>query len=274
MQGYEVTLPGGLSKAGKLYKKAIFKPVTGKVEQTLIEQKSDSNRPDCITGLLSASLYKIGGFSVDDQLVSELCVADRKFLLIQLAILLNDDLLWLKICCQQCHEYFDVDINRSSLPVKLADNGFPITTIRLGDNVVVARVPNGNDQSVIHELTDDEAMAELLFNCILSVNDSEVTKAFVNQLSELEIENIDQALDQLAPAVCDQIQVSCPDCSYQQQVQLDHINLTGIDKIHFYDEIHTLASQYHWSEASILELPQERRRLYLDLINRSSGYSA
>jgi hypothetical protein len=35
--------------------------------------------------------------------------------------------------------------------------------------------------------------------------------------------------------------------------------------------VHVLASTYHWSERQILGLPRSRRRLYLDLIDRSRG---
>ena len=273
MQVYEVTLPGGLLKNGKPTKKAIFKPVTGKLEQTLIDYSLDSNRPEYVTQLLVTALDKIGDFTVNDEIISELCVADRQYLLLKLATILNGNLMWLKVCCQHCHEYFDVDLNRSELPVKGATREFPLVTINLENDVVVARVPNGNDQYKIHELPDDEAMLELLYNCIQSVNKSDVTKQFIKQLSVNEIEKIDLSLDEVAPAVCDQVLVSCPECNHEQQIRLDHSALTGIDKRVFYDEVHTLASQYHWSEDSILELPKERRRLYLELINQSSGYT-
>jgi hypothetical protein len=36
-------------------------------------------------------------------------------------------------------------------------------------------------------------------------------------------------------------------------------------------DIHTIACNYHWSEAEILALPQKRRRRYLRLIDRARG---
>lgn len=273
MRGREVTLPGGLFRDGRLVNRAIFKPVTGKIEQTLIEYRSDKNRPEYITHLLAAAVDKVGKYPVDNEIISELCVADRQFLLLKLAEILNGDLMWLKICCQRCQEYFDVDIKRSELPVKPATAEYPNATISLENDTVVARVPNGNDQYQIQTLDDDQAMTELLYHCILSVNNAVVSRQYIEQLSDEQINRIDQTLDEISPAVCDQILVSCPECHHQQQVRLDHSRLTGIDKKMFYDEVHTLASQYHWSENSILDLPKERRRLYLELINRSSGYT-
>lgn len=273
MLGYEVTLPGGLSKDGKLVNRTTFKPLTGKVEQTFIEYSPDSGRPEFVTNILAAALDKIGSYYANEEIVSELCVADRQYLLLKLATILNGDLMWLKVCCQYCHEYFDVDIRRSELPVEGASSEYPLVTIKLGDDVIVARVPNGNDQNKIQDLSDDEAMSELLYSCILTVNNSDVTEQYVRQLSEKEIETIDQLLDEVSPAVCDKVLVSCPECDNEQKIRLDHSSLTGINKRQFYDEVHTLASQYHWSENSILELPKERRMLYLELINSSSGYT-
>jgi hypothetical protein len=38
-----------------------------------------------------------------------------------------------------------------------------------------------------------------------------------------------------------------------------------------YDEVHTLAWHYHWSEAEILALPRVRRQLYLSRVDRARG---
>ena len=67
--------------------------------------------------------------------------------------------------------------------------------------------------------------------------------------------------------------MNCPECGREQFAELDHYGLSIINRHHFYDEVHTLASHYHWSEQAILELPQARRRLYLGMINRSTGLS-
>ena len=94
---------------------------------------------------------------------------------------------------------------------------------------------------------------------------------FFSRLNESDIEAIDEALDTASPSVCDQLLVTCPECDCSQRAELDHYTLSGINERLFYDEIHTLASHYHWSEEAILNLPRKRRRLYLSLINRSAG---
>ena len=96
-------------------------------------------------------------------------------------------------------------------------------------------------------------------------------KEFIHKLSESDIDAIDKALDEVSPAVCNQLLVTCPECGREQFAELDHYAMGGMNGHFFFDEVHTLASHYHWSEAAILDLPQARRRLYLGMINRSAG---
>ena len=42
--------------------------------------------------------------------------------------------------------------------------------------------------------------------------------------------------------------------------------MTGLERL--YEEIHVLATHYHWSEPAILALPRSRRQRYLALIAR------
>ena len=114
-------------------------------------------------------------------------------------------------------------------------------------------------------------MQRLLQSCIRLVNGEAPAKEFINKLSEPDIETIDEALDEASPAVCSQLLVTCPECTREQYAELDHYDLAGMNEHSFDDEVHTLASHYHWSEAAILDLSQARRRRYLDLISRSAG---
>ena len=98
-------------------------------------------------------------------------------------------------------------------------------------------------------------------------------ESFISNLSEADIEVIDEAMDAVSPAVCNQLLVTCPECGQEQQANLDHYAQASLNEHLFYDEIHTLASHYHWSEADILNLPQQKRRRYLELISRSISVS-
>jgi len=272
MNGMEVKLPGGLSKNGIIHRQVRFLPLTGRVEQTLIELGMVVNRPEYVTSVLTSVLDCIGDQKVDAECVSDLCVADRQYLMSRLAAMINGEQMWLKVTCAHCNSFFDVDVQRCDLPVKEAGEDFPLLTIHLKEWNIVARIPTGEDQAQLARLSDEEKVMEyLLRNCIKSVNGKKPKKDFYSMLSESDINIIDDALDEVAPAICNRLLVKCPECTAEQYIELDHYAISSSNEYNFYEEVHTLASNYHWSESAILDLPQSKRRRYIDLINRSKG---
>lgn len=274
MHGLAVTLPGGLAENGSLQRQARFRRLTGKVEQALIDLNTDLDRPAFVTAVLAAALERIGDQPADSRRVDDLCVADRQYLMLRLAALIDGEQVWLKVNCGHCKALFDVDLSLDDLPVKPAGPSFPLATLRIEGRALVVRVPTGADQALIGTQSEREAMMMLLQSCIQSVDGQPPAREYIRALSQSAIEGIDSALDDVSPAVCNQLLVVCPECGNKQQADLDHYALTGLHKYFFYEEVHTLASHYHWSEAAILDLPQARRRLYIDMINRSAGLHA
>ena len=269
-QGVEVRLPGGLAENGHLERRAKFHLLTGRIEQSLIESKMNRDRPAYVTDVLSRVLKNIGKLPADPAHVSRLCVADRQYLMLRLAALLNGEQLWLKVDCGHCHSVFDVELRRCDLPIKEAGEGYPKIKLQLNKWDIEAGVPTGRDQEGLGDLTEAEAVLRLLQQCIYTVNGRPPAEDFFSRLTEKHIAAIDKALDEVSPAVCDRLVVICPECDQKQYAKLDHYEDDAPDEYLFYDEIHTLASHYHWSEAEILDLPRAKRRRYLDMINRSS----
>jgi hypothetical protein len=269
--GIEVKIPGGLLNNGSIERQVRFLPLTGRIEQTLIDSGKNLDRPGYVTTVLASALDSIGEQPADARGVADLCVADRQYLMLRLGAMLDGEQMWLKVDCAHCDSLFDVDVQRCDLPVKQAGQDFPRVTLRVKEWEIDVRVPTGADQALIGEQSDEKAMQQLLRSCIRSVNGEPPEKEFINCLSETDIEAIDEALDEASPGVCKQLCVTCPECGEEQYAELDHYSLAGMNEHYFYDEVHALASHYHWSEAAILDLPQARRRLYLRLINRSAG---
>lgn len=271
MHGIEVKLPGGLLKNGSIERLARFRQLTGRIEKNIIEIDMDCNRIEYVNAVLSHSLQSIGNCPVNNEHISALCIADRQYLMLRLSAMLDGEQMWLKISCNHCDSVFDIETKRCDLPVKEANEIFPDVTINLNSRMIKARIPNGADQQSIQNISDEQAMQTLLRRCVYSVDGETPDDAFFNSLTSSDIDTIDAALDESAPAVCNQLIVNCPECDQQQYANLDHYTVTGISEHNLYSDIHRLASHYHWSEEAILELPQSRRHLYLDLINRSTG---
>jgi len=206
---------------------------------------------------------------VDAETVANLCVADRQYLMLRLGAMLEGEQMWLKVACGHCDASFDVDVRRADLPIKPAGAGYPLVNLRCEGRNIEARIPTGADQECIGALDEAEATRELLRGCIRLVDGAVPAADFVDRLTEEDIETIDDALDEVSPAVCDRLQVRCPECGREQLASLDHYSPGVLNEHFFYDEVHTLASHYHWSEAEILDLPKQKRRRYLELISRS-----
>ena len=270
----DVILPGGPPVDGSLQRRARFRPLTGRTEQSVVDAGRAVDRPGYVTTMLALALERIGDTPVNAAILARLCVADRQFLMLRLAAVIAGEQMWLKNGCARCDALFDVEVRRCDLPVKPAGPQFPCTTLRLGQRSVDLRVPTGADQEHIQQLSDADAFRELLKRSIRSVDGQPPDEEILDSLSAADIEAIDQSLDEASPAVCNQLLVTCPECGREQSAELDHYDLTGLNRHDFYDQVHTLASHYHWSEDAILDLPQARRHLYLGLINRSVGMTA
>ena len=273
MHGMEVILPGGLLYQGSIQRQAKFKLLTGYVEQALIECNAELERPEFVTEVLNVVLDSIGDHAADSKCISGLCVADRQYLMLRLGAMINGEQMWLKVACADCDDFFDMDVRRCDLPFKEAGEGFPLGTLHLGEYTLTLRTPTGADQQQYATLSDEQALQQLLRRCITSVNAEPPSDEFIQGLAQSDIEAIDELLDEISPAVCTRLLVTCPECGLEQQAELDHYALDYLNKYYFYDEVHTLASYYHWSEAEILGLTHSKRHLYIEMINRSQGMS-
>ena len=83
---------------------------------------------------------------------------------------------------------------------------------------------------------------------------------------------VERAMEALAPLVSRPLAGSCPECGegltmslYVPKLVMDELGLraAGVQ-----EEIHEIASAYHWDEASILAMPQRRRRAYAEMIRQ------
>ena len=267
----EVTLLGGLSIDGRIENKAKFRNLNGWVEQSLIEVDHNQERIELVSQILELCLDRIGGMKFSRELVDELCVADRQFLMLRLATILSGENVWYEITCRECEAIFDINVNRNKLPYEKAGDGYPYIDLDINNNKIRLRVPSGKDQISIMSIDDNEIIEALLVRCICSVNNQNPVHGFVKDLNENELELIDNALDRISPSMCDSLSVTCPECEKLQNVKLDNYDIGELNKNNFYEEIHVIASNYHWGEESILAMSRDKRKLYIDLINRSSG---
>lgn len=268
-------LPGGLWRGGERHRGFAFQPLTGAVELAMAAASSSSAcLPARVTAVLAAALEQVGGEPADTARVHGLCVGDRQFLARQLAAHLGRDGVWLVAECGRCGESFDFYVEQSSLPVKEAGKGAPWAEAETSRGTCRLRLPTGADQEAIAAVEDDrEALRELAARCLVAVDGARVDEesAWRRRLPDEDLAAIEAALEGVAPEVALRARVRCPQCAHDHDVWVDpYLGLEGLGE-ELLAEIHELASTYHWSEAELLSLPQERRRLYLRMVDRSRG---
>jgi hypothetical protein len=294
-----VNLPGGLyieiDGQPTLVRDFSFRPITGALEmqlQDLLHECSANNaaHPVWISRFLTLVLARLATQKIEPdseqslKLVRELCVADRHFLLLQWRLFVagGSDYEWLGAHCPACAARYDFPLEWAQLPVKSAGENFPLISFLLNDSsinngeAIQVRVPRGSDQEFIaqlhtqvHTQNETDLRTQLLQRLIVADN----PRTLIQALDEDDIARIETALEQAAPELAQQLQLACPECGEQHQVQLDWYR--GIHKPvdELLDQIHRLAANYHWSEQDILALPKQRRTAYLRRLDRDRGVS-
>jgi len=264
-------LPGGLIVDGQLRSDFSFKPVTGALERAIAESGNQyQTLAQQVTQILTCTLDNVAGCEADTELVRCLCSGDRQYLMIQLEALIEAAPQWYTAPCQHCAELIQFQLEAGSLPVKPAGDHFPETSLQLSVGEVTLRIPNGRDEESLATCLDNEhsAVPYLLAQLISPATEQPFDS---HLLSSEDFALIDQSLEQMAPQAADAVSVSCPYCNHQQQIKVDSYAWITRKTQSLDEDIHTLASHYHWSERDILGLARTRRKRYLQLIERSAG---
>jgi hypothetical protein len=264
-------LPGGLWDQGEWRREFAFRPLTGAVELRLAEAVDAGSLPERVTAALAATLQHAGGREPLPEIVSGLCVADRQYLMRQLAARLGKGRGWLAVRCKRCGELFDFALDHAALPAKEAGAGYPFAQVETSLGTCRFRVPTGADQEAIAGIENEAgALRTLVSRCV--VEPAAPDGADGPRFTAADLERIDAALEKVAPEVALAVQAVCPACGAGHAVEVDpYVALAAAPADALFQEIHTLASAYHWSEAGILSLPAHRRRRYLELIDRAAG---
>lgn len=264
-------LPGGIRIDGRLRQSFRFKALTGQLELAMGEALLEAeNHPERVTAVLYAALAKLGGEPPSIERIWELSVGDRQFLMRQLAAYLDDQITWLSATCGSCGEAFDLSFRHAELPVKKAGSSYPETVVATSQGHLRVRVPTGADQAAIATIQDETQALHALLQRLLSVAKGKKSLE-IAALSDADISAVEAAAETIAPEVASNLLAKCPHCAMDNQVPIDPYTSLESPLGNLFGEIHTLASNYHWSEEAILQLPRSRRQTYLSLIDHSRG---
>lgn len=260
-------LPGGVQAQGRLEKDFHFSPVSGALEMRLHEACAYSrSHPHFVSQALACVLEEVGGQSANIDRVRDLCVADRQYLALQWRLQNSDAQQWLTASCPQCAAYYDFPLQWNLLPIKPAAAEFPFAVAETALGEIHVRAPTGRDQEVIALLPADIDVKRWLTQRLI-VSPTHDRHA----LSDADYLVIDAAIEAMVPEVANAVGTQCPECGCEHSVELDLYGALFKANNELLDDVHRIASVYHWSEAEILALPSERRLQYLQRIDRARG---
>jgi len=269
-------LPGGLIRAQQRRRDFKLARPRGELDLRLHDGLSAAvSHPRWISDALLTVLEELAGEVPTLDAVAELCVADRQFLAVQWRLACRSDPdqpTWFNADCQACDAPYDFALNWRDLPIKPAVEGFPFADLTLSCGSARIKVPDGAVQIALAEQPElGEPDPWLARRLVQSVNGEPVDDPDALPLSDEDIGLIEDSVETLSPELGLVMQTQCPECGAEQKVELDpYANLARpVDSL--LHDIHRLARCYHWSEAAILELPVQRRRHYLRLIDQDRG---
>ena len=207
-----------------------------------------------------ALLARLGG---EQAIWPELVVTDFEHLLLSLRVSRLGPHMALGFVCPHCQTQAEISFDVADLQASVspdrpagiaADAGRP-GWYRAGG--AEFRLPTAADLAAA-AIAPDPA-ASLAENCL-----DDVARKKPNR------NRIERLMAAMAPELSRQITAACPECGAQAEVMLSvpKVVIAELKReaARIYDEIDLIARAYHWPEAEILALPQQRRRVYAERI--------
>ncbi len=251
-----VDLPGGLPQSGGPPLTSVaLRPLTGWEEEWLAHHP-DAPAALAVSVLLDACIVEPA------HVANRLLAGDRDYLILQLRRLTLGERVQAVLECPRCGAKMDIDFQAADVPVERRPQTGSVYTLALGpDRAIRFRLPNGADQEAVARLGTTEAVETLLERCVLEGA----------PLAPAERDAVIAAMEEHAPLVELELDLTCPECSHSAVVPFDTTafflrEMTG-RRQYLLREVHSLALHYHWSEAEILSMVQSRRRAYLELLS-------
>ena len=246
---------------------ALRLPVSG----LAVEFRSPTGAEDVLLAEARAGDWQIA-LRLLDRLVSAadgpvdfaaLAVSDADTLLLLLRRAQGLDWLRASVVCPECSEPMEVAFSASEYlahnepkapegVVALEEPGW----FGLDGTDVSFRLPRVSD--LVELAGQENARAELVRRCVRPVG-----------VSARRLRRVEDAMEALAPSLSRELEARCPVCDHELVVDFD-VQLYCTAELRLlactvFEDVHAIATSFHWPESEILALPRERRIRYAEL---------
>ena len=241
----------------------------GLAEGDLDIRPDDADRPSAVTRLLACCLDGFPDREAAETSVWEWTLAERLQGLLAIAIAGGAVAPPWQTPCDHCKAAIEIDVPLEAFVE--TPRGGPIVCRSPDGKFITARQPRGSDtRAWLDNVGDAAAMTKRLIVGIdgaAPAADWLVPQAWIGPVAD--------ALAESDPLTVLQLQAECPTCGHANLIDFDLegwlLGLLAGEQQHLIDDVHRLASVYHWSEAAICALPHWRRRAYLARIEREAA---
>ena len=271
-------LPGGYVADGQVHREVELGPLTGVDEEFLAAADPATPAAVLTTALLAGCVRRLGTIGKPGlEVIRDLLVGDREFLLLKLRQLTLGDRIALQTACPrvECGALMDLVFSLRDFPVEERPASAEPYRLTAPDGVeILFRLPTGRDQEAFAQRADigPGAADHLLARCVLRVGDQQnPTPDDIAALPEAARALIEERIERLAPEVTAEVETVCPECQrpFAQALELPRLFLAELQAGggELEREIHFLALHYHWPEREILRMTRRKRRRYVALLS-------
>jgi len=222
-----------------------------------------------VTRVLARCAQTASGRPAAEEAIWALPVSSRIEAMVTLAADTARPLEWLVRCAHaDCGAESELTLSAAEVQQVAAQAGMlNPAPVEIADRTMWLRCPTGNDQRrwLAAGPVDAAAMAA---NLLVEPGYEELTEAGVSQ-QEISAA-LDTAMEHYDPLVGFHLQVGCAQCG-RLTSQAPDLAGSALERlwraqIGLIEEVHRLASHYHWTEEEIGKVPWWRRRAYLECI--------
>jgi hypothetical protein len=173
--------------------------------------------------------------------------------------------------CPHCQEKLEFSLKVTDLRVVEPTAAIPSQHhLKIEDVEIQFTLPNSQDLAAIAHCPNLTTARQALIQCCIQQVSQNGTAIAINQLAPAVLDQLSAYMAECDPQAELLLDLVCPACQHQWQVLFDIVSFfwteLSAQAKRLLREVHTLARGYGWREADILAMSARRRQLYLDLV--------
>jgi hypothetical protein len=242
----------------------------GKHKEDLEINFKNQKRPRVVTQIL-ANCIKDNENHIPIDFFWDLPISTRIKCLFLIALSTNNQEIEVELSCSSCLQKMGICLDYGFLnKISEGEETSNIINIRLNDHELTLKKPTGFDQQYLLDNTNKEDKEDTSTFKLVKLLIIQKNEYLTEDILHESINEISSAMDKADPLLNANLSIKCPNCQHFDDyfIDIESKTLKYLQDFQkdLIEEIHTIASHYHWDEYDIIFLPIWRRKVYLSKI--------